>query len=685
MSFLLTSIVLPLALLPLGFLLKERHDFRQRLSEQQSLIESAFTASAGGMVLMDLKGRILRINRALCEMLGYPEDELLGSSLLGHTYPDDHPQSVLQFQRLIRGEIRNYQLQKRYVHRSGHLFWTLASNTLVKDERGRPRYCVANIQEIPEGKLQAEALTNREHQLNKAQELAKLASWEWDLAADVITWSEPVYKVFGLNPEDYEPRLSTYLDFVHPDDRELIKTSLEQIKEDQLPLSLEQRIFCKDGTQRILHVRAEVEVGPQGQAMRMIGTVQDVTEIRQTMDAVFREVEQFREALEILRGRNVEIERQIAERDEELMARDLMFRRIVTHAPVALAYFDSQLRCQWMSPVAQARLGITDENVSQLSAAALPLFGNLSAQLEAALAAGKACHESNVPMRIQQDGREQITYWDYSLVPYLNPHGESEGLLAFGHEVTDRIEKERLKEEQIKTLEASEALKDHFLNSLSHEIRSPLTVILGAALLFQGEALGPLTDKQRLYMAKLLRNGRDLSRLINNVLEANLLRSGRLELHPEPLSLEDLIREVQTEFQESVSLKGQQMLTEIAPELPRVSADRRRLLHVWINLVANAVHFAPEGGEIRLAVRGEADHLFCEVSNTGSRISQDMVADLFTAMDRPGRGQKGLGLGLGLSKALVEAHGGTLGVESRDSGVTAWFTLPYAAEAVELV
>jgi PAS domain S-box-containing protein len=674
-----TVVLAPLAFIPLGLLLKERRRLRRTLTEQERILESAFAASACGMVLLDLEGRMLRVNRALCEQMGYTEQEMLGKSFRDITYPDDLADSVAQFQRLVSGELRSYRIDKRYVHRSGHLLWAVVTNALVRDEKGRPRFSMAQIQENTDFKRQADALADQERQFARAQELSETATWEWDLHADVITCSEPSYALIGLNPQDYEPRLETYLDFLHPDDRELFKSSLERAKQDHLPFSIEQRVLRKDGAQRILHVRGEVEVGPQGEALRLYGSAQDVTESRQAMDAVFRESEPFREVIEQLRWRNLEIERQIAERDQELLARDEMFRRIVTHVPVAVTYFDRSLACQWMSPEAQARLGITDEQIGHVTAANFPLFGDFATGLEAVMVAGEPRHDTNVPMSIYQHGRELLTYWDYSLIPCLDADGQPDGILALGHEVTDRIEKERLKEAQIKTLEASEALKDHFLNSLSHEIRSPLTVILGTAMLFQGEALGPLTDKQRVYIAKLLRNGRDLARLVNNVLESNLLRSGRLVLHPEPIALGDLLGEVQTEFHASVGLKGQQLIVETESEMPLLLADRRRLLQIWLNLVANAVQYAPEGAQIRLGVRVEGDHLLCEVFNTGSRILQDKLPDLFSAVDHPGRGQKGLGLGLGLSKALVEAHGGTLGLLNQEDGVTAWFSLPVGA------
>ncbi len=677
MSFLLVVWLLaPLGLLPLGFLLMERRRLRLMLSDQQRILEATFTGSASGLALLDLQGRLLRVNRALCELTGYPEQALLGLSFGDLTYPDDLAESVAQFRRLVAGEIRSYQLQKRYVHRSGHLSWALVTSTLIRESKGLPRFCVVQVQEISESKREAEALAHRERLLTKTTALSKLASWEWDLSTDTVTWSESTYQVFGRDPHAFEPHLESYLSCVHPEDRELIRSSLEQAQQDHLPFSIEQRILQQGGEQRIVLVRGAVEVGTQGQALRLHGSVQDVTESRHALDDVLHQAEECREARDLLSLRNAEAVRQLAERDQDLQARDRLFRRILNHVPAAVAYFDDDGACQWMSPEALARFGFSAEQVSMLSAEDVPLLGHSAERFEAVMAAGEPYRERGIPLTLRQNGLEQLTYWDYSLIPCRSPEGEHEGLLAFAREVTDRIEKEKLQEMQIKTLEASEKLKDHYLNTLTHEIRSPLTVILGAALLFQGEALGPLTEKQRLYVAKLIRNGRELTRLVNNVLESNLLRSGQLELYPEPLAFETIMRDVVAELAASAILKGIQVRDGIAADLPRVMADRRRLAQIGLNLVSNAVQYAPQGATVTISARIEADRLLCEVFNSGSRIPPEKLPDLFTAVDRPGNGQKGLGLGLGLSRALAEAHGGNLGVLSQEEGVTAWFSLP---------
>ena len=672
-----------LAVLPLVTLLRESRRTRKALAEQQSILESAFRGAASGMLLLDLEGRITKVNQAVCELLGYAKPELIGKSFREITYADDLEDSVATFERLVAGALASYQIQKRYVHRSGHAMWGLVSNALVRDDHGQPRFCVAQIQELTESKREAEALAERERQLTQAGQLAKLAGWEWDLETNVIRWSDSLFEALGLCPAEVEPGVDSYLGFVHPDDRLLLLESLAKVKSEHRSFAIDQRIVLRSGEQRIFHVQGRADVDPNGKAISLHGSVQDVTESRRALDLLVREAEAYREVIETLGRRNAEIERQITERDADLKARDEMLRRIVDNVPAAIAYFDRNLTCQWVSPTAQRYMGITGGDVSRVSAANLPVFGNFAGRMAEVMAAGKPYHAANVPVRGVRGGGPELTYWDYSLIPYMDSDGEATGILAFGLEVSDRIEKLRLQEAQIETLAASEALKDHFLSTLSHEIRSPLTVILGTASLLEGEVLGPVTVKQRQFIAKLLRNGRELSRLVNNVIEANLLRSGRLELHVEPVAMEAVIREVTAEVEAAAGLKNQHLVIEVETGLPLLVGDRRRLYQIGLNLVSNAVQYAPEGAVITLRARREGDRLRFEVFNPGSRIPGDTLDDLYTALERPLPSQKGLGLGLGLSKALAEAHGGSLEVLSHDEGVTAVFSLPLAIAVPE--
>src|SRR5581483_3170692 len=127
-------------------------DSRRRLAEAQDLFETAFSHAPIGMALVGLDGRWLKVNEAVCSMLEWPEDELLQRTFQDITHPDDLEADLAQVSLLIAGEISEYEMEKRYITRSGSRIWAHLSVSLVRDEHGRPRHFISQLQDITERK-----------------------------------------------------------------------------------------------------------------------------------------------------------------------------------------------------------------------------------------------------------------------------------------------------------------------------------------------------------------------------------------------------------------------------------------------------------------------------------------------------------------------------------------------------
>ena len=234
-------------------------------------------------------------------------------------------------------------------------------------------------------------------------------------------------------------------------------------------------------------------------------------------------------------------------------------------------------------------------------------------------------------------------------------------------------------------LERANQAKSEFLSRTSHELRTPLNAILGFAQLLEME---PLNSQQQDSIAHILGAGRHLLQLINEVLDIARIETGRLSMSPEPVLVQDAVREAldligpfATEMNVAVDLE-----THGAPDR-YVQADSQRVKQVLLNLLSNAVKYNRGGGAvtIRYAENPEG-RLRIEISDTGPGIPPDKMERLFTPFDRLGAEQTGIegsGLGLSLSKRLVDAMGGTLGVESRvGRGSTFWIEFPTVAGSV---
>jgi signal transduction histidine kinase len=235
-------------------------------------------------------------------------------------------------------------------------------------------------------------------------------------------------------------------------------------------------------------------------------------------------------------------------------------------------------------------------------------------------------------------------------------------------------------------LDQASRLKDQFLANMSHELRTPLNSVIGFSdlLVTMASTDSPLTATQRDYVETISRNGRHLLELINELLDLSKIAAGRLELRPEPLELEPVLREAGDSVRAQLEAHQHRLAIE-PPEQPIVvTADRVRLRQVLLNLLSNAIKFTTDGGRITLRARpDDSGHVRIAVTDTGIGIAstdQPRLFQEFVQLDAsPSRHYEGTGLGLALSKRLVELQGGTIGVESQlGQGSTFWFTVPRA-------
>jgi signal transduction histidine kinase len=216
-------------------------------------------------------------------------------------------------------------------------------------------------------------------------------------------------------------------------------------------------------------------------------------------------------------------------------------------------------------------------------------------------------------------------------------------------------------------LEAADRQKNDFVATMSHELRTPLNSVLGfTQLLLMGTA-GPMLDKQRRYVSNVEVSGRHLLALINDVLDLAKIEAGRLDVASEPISLGEIVSSAVAQIDAFASERSVQI--KFAVNRPAIAiGDELRVKQVVFNLLSNAVKFTPSGGRVKACVSVDPDHARIEVSDTGVGIPADKldaIFDRFTQIDSAGaRPEQGTGLGLTLSRQLVELMGGRLVVAS---------------------
>jgi len=273
--------------------------------------------------------------------------------------------------------------------------------------------------------------------------------------------------------------------------------------------------------------------------------------------------------------------------------------------------------------------------------------------------------------------------------------GKERIILLAIEDITERREMENGLEkahEELKILanelERTARAKSEFLANMSHELRTPLNSINGFSEVLYDETFGPLNDKQKSYVNFVLTSGKHLLLLINQILDMAKVEAGKMKLALSILPMKGLLAEISSLIADMAGTKNLAMSIDIAEDLPDIEADELRVKEIIYNLLSNAVKFTPEGGRIGMKARRVDGEIEVVVWDTGVGIAPENLSKIFEGffrVDTPySRLTEGTGLGLPLSRKMVELHGGRLSVESGglDKGTSVRFSLPILSAGV---
>ncbi len=243
-----------------------------------------------------------------------------------------------------------------------------------------------------------------------------------------------------------------------------------------------------------------------------------------------------------------------------------------------------------------------------------------------------------------------------------------------------------LLDRQNQRLKELDTLKSEFVSAVSHDLRTPLTSIIGYSEFLEDEIGGPLTQTQHDYVRQVMHAAARLEYLVDDLLDFARLEAGTFHLRLAQAAAGEKALEIAESLRPMVRERG--LTLTIAADEPDTTVwmDARRVGQVLTNLLTNAIKFTPAGGRIVVRVHAAGDHVRVEVEDSGSGIAPEHQAKLFKRFSQlsAGREKGGTGLGLSISKAIVEAHGGAIGVRSElGLGSVFWFTLPVQAEPAE--
>jgi PAS domain S-box-containing protein len=442
----------------------------------------------------------------------------------------------------------------------------------------------------------------------------------------VLFWNRGAETLFGYTRQEAVGRRLDRL--VIPEDRrqEVLRAMEEALA--GKTVRFETVRHRKDGTQLDVHVSKRAVKDPNGQVLFIAANEKDVTQLR---------------------------------RLREERAAEARFRGLLEAAPDAMVIVDTSGRISLVNSRTEEVFGYRREEL--LGQSIEVLIPARFRETHPHKRHGYFAEPRTRPMgagldlfALCKDGREFPA--EISLAPL-----ETEGGLL----VTAAIRDISLRKQLEERMQQANRLKSEFLANMSHELRTPLNAIIGFAQLMHDHLVDPASPQQDEFVGHILNSGHHLLQLVNDILDLSKVEAGKMEFRPEPTDLARVVDEVVALLRTAAAAKKIGVERIVAP-LPPVLLDPGRFKQVLYNYLSNALKFTPEAGRVTVRVTAEAAAVRLEVEDTGVGIKREDLGRLFAEFqqldDALTKKQGGTGLGLALTKRIVEAQGGSVGVHS---------------------
>ena len=638
---------------------KENKKSERTLHSQAEIIKQIHDS----VISTDLDGFITSWNKGAVALFGYTSNEVLGTHALG-LHPESEHEKINQ--EIIPALKKNgeHELETKFLRKSGDVFLGHLSLSMLYDDEHNAIGMVGFVIDIDEPKKAELALKESEYFLNKAQETAKIGHWKLNLASNKVFGSNELARIMGVSKEMISVEL--FMGLVHPDDKEKVFASLEKGKKEGGKRDICYRIIV-NGNEKWVHGLGWSRSDSEGNIIEVFGTIQDITKEKLI---------------------EVEIEKS-----------SLRFKAMFESIPDAVVYADPERNICMVNQAAISLFGFSQYE----------LYGNQSRMLYAPEDDFKQqgvkyynpksenIATPNVITYKNKDGREFPGETLGTVVKLSS--GEVLGYLAIIRDITERTLLEEELDSYRDSLEAqieirtadlikardeaerANQAKSDFLSRMSHELRTPLNAILGFGQMLEISS-STLSDVQNSNVQDILDAGHHLLKLINELLNLARIESGKTELNIEKINISKILYDCKNLISSSIEKRNIEFVDNVSEHQYLVKADFMRLKQIFLNLMSNAVKYNAESGRLIVDSQKVKYHRIriC-ITDTGKGLADNELSQLFNPFERLNvqSNIEGAGIGLTITKHLIELMGGEIGVESTlGEGSTFWIELKCA-------
>jgi PAS domain S-box-containing protein len=603
------------------------------LIESNFQLETLTKTSAVGLFKSDKAGFITYANDSLCEMFGLDRAEALVAGWHAKLHPADTQRVETEWRAAARVG-KPHETEYRVIA-NGVERWMYAQARPEFDEGGSITGYVGTVTDITEREHDRQSLIESESQLKALAEFSPVGLFKADLAGNVTYANESLGEIFSLSYG--EIMALGWTSTLHPDDAPRVAAEWKASTDKSAPYKTEYRIVA-GGAERWVYAQGRPERNHRGDITNYVGTITDITERKSTEDTIKRSEERLR------------------------MILDTAADGIITMSP--------QREIMSFNAAAEDIFGyeaseVVGQNIKILMPE--PYRTNHDGYVVSYLSGGEE--------KVINSGRDvQGQRKDGSVFPlYLAvsaPSNESSAVFTgIVRDITDAVEAERQLLEARDQAETANLAKSEFLSRMSHELRTPMNAILGFAQLLELQSAEPLTADQQRFVEQILGSGRHLLTLINEILDLSKIEAGGLVIEIEDINAVDAVRESLDLVGSSARARDIKLSNQLeGADLPAVRANATSLKQVITNLLSNAIKYNVEGGRVTISTELlDRERLRISVQDTGPGIPLERQSELFqpfARLDAEHSEIEGTGIGLSITKNLVELMGGEIRVDS---------------------